>query len=62
MESKVCPNGYLALLQKLVINGIKVPGTIQCLMMLSDGTKAKEIEDQVKTLDIVEIVERSFVG
>ena len=30
--------------------------------MLSDGTRAKEIEDQVKTLDIVEIVERSLVG
>ena len=31
-----------------------------CLTMLSDGTKAKEVEDQVKTLDIVEIVERSL--
>lgn len=33
-----------------------------CLTMLSDGTKAKEVEDQVKTLDIVEIIERSLVG
>ena len=33
-----------------------------CLTMLSDGTKAKEMEEQVKTLDIVEIVERSLVG
>ncbi|ADU32346.1 heterodisulfide reductase-related iron-sulfur binding cluster [Evansella cellulosilytica] len=31
-----------------------------CLTMLSDGTKAKEAEDDVKTLDIVEIVERSL--
>ncbi|MBB6446789.1 (Fe-S)-binding protein [Bacillus benzoevorans] len=31
-----------------------------CLTMLSDGTKAKEVEEQVKTLDIVEIVERSL--
>ena len=31
-----------------------------CLTMLSDGTKAKEVESQVKTLDIVEIVERSL--
>ena len=31
-----------------------------CLTMLSDGTKAKEVEDQVKTLDIVEIVESSL--
>ncbi|WP_126424895.1 (Fe-S)-binding protein [Brevibacillus marinus] len=33
-----------------------------CLTMLSDGTKAKDAEDRVKTLDIVEIVERSLVG
>ncbi len=31
-----------------------------CLTMLSDGTKAKEAEEQVKTLDIAEIVERSL--
>ena len=31
-----------------------------CLTMLSDGTKAKEVESQVKTLDIVEIVEKSL--
>ncbi len=33
-----------------------------CLTMMSDGTKAKDVEDRVKTLDIVEIVERSLVG
>lgn len=33
-----------------------------CLTMLSDGTKAKEVEEQVKTLDIAEIVERSLVS
>ncbi|SDL95336.1 (Fe-S)-binding protein [Bacillus sp. OK048] len=31
-----------------------------CLTMLSDGTKAKEVEEQVKTMDIAEIVERSI--
>lgn len=31
-----------------------------CLTMLTDGTKAKEAEDQVKTMDIAEIVERSL--
>ena len=31
-----------------------------CLTMLSDGTKAKEVEDTVATMDIVEIVERSI--
>ncbi|NOU89344.1 4Fe-4S dicluster domain-containing protein [Paenibacillus sp. LMG 31460] len=31
-----------------------------CLTMMSDGTKAKEVENQVKTLDIAEIVERSL--
>jgi Fe-S oxidoreductase len=32
-----------------------------CLTMLSDGVKAKEAEDQVKTLDIAEIVEMAIV-
>jgi Fe-S oxidoreductase len=31
-----------------------------CLTMMSDGTKAKEVEEQVKTLDIVEILEKSL--
>ncbi|MDN4524752.1 (Fe-S)-binding protein [Fictibacillus fluitans] len=31
-----------------------------CLTMLSDGTKAKEVEDKVQTLDVVEILERSL--
>lgn len=30
-----------------------------CLTMLSDGTKAKEVEEQVQTLDIAEIIEKS---
>ncbi len=32
-----------------------------CLTMMSDGTKAKEVEEDVSTLDIVEILERSIV-
>ncbi|MBU8878009.1 (Fe-S)-binding protein [Bacillus sp. FJAT-29790] len=32
-----------------------------CLTMMSDGTKAKEVEDRVKTMDIAEIVEKSLV-
>ena len=28
-----------------------------CLTMLSDGTKAKEVEDQVKTMDVAEVLE-----
>lgn len=31
-----------------------------CLTMLSDGTKAKEVEDTVQTLDVVEILEKSL--
>ncbi|KON98522.1 (Fe-S)-binding protein [Aneurinibacillus migulanus] len=31
-----------------------------CLTMLSDGTKAKEVEEKVQTLDMVEILERSL--
>ncbi|WP_035446148.1 (Fe-S)-binding protein [Bacillus sp. UNC41MFS5] len=30
-----------------------------CLTMLSDGTKAKEVEERVQTLDIAEILEKS---
>ncbi len=32
-----------------------------CLTMLSDGTKAKEMEEQIQTLDIAEILEKSIV-
>ena len=35
-------------------------GCPYCLTMLSDGTKAKEVEDQVQTLDVAEILERSI--
>ncbi len=31
-----------------------------CLTMLSDGTKAKGVEEEVKTLDIAEIIEKSL--
>ncbi|MCP1358313.1 hypothetical protein, partial [Aneurinibacillus migulanus] len=31
-----------------------------CLTMLSDGTKAEEVEEKVQTLDMVEILERSL--
>jgi Fe-S oxidoreductase len=37
-------------------------GCPYCLTMLSDGTKAKEVEDQVQTLDVVEILEKSLFG
>ncbi|ARK29896.1 (Fe-S)-binding protein [Halalkalibacter krulwichiae] len=36
-------------------------GCPYCLTMVSDGTKAKEVEEQVKALDLVEILERSIV-
>lgn len=32
-----------------------------CLTMMSDGTKAKEVEEDVKTMDVAEILERSIV-
>jgi Fe-S oxidoreductase len=37
-------------------------GCPYCLTMLSDGTKAKEVEEQIGTFDIAEILERSVVG
>jgi Fe-S oxidoreductase len=36
-------------------------GCPYCLTMISDGTKAKEVDDKVQTLDVVEILERSLV-
>jgi Fe-S oxidoreductase/nitrate reductase gamma subunit len=37
-------------------------GCPYCLTMLTDGTKAKEIEDTVKTYDIAELLEKSIFG
>lgn len=37
-------------------------GCPYCLTMLIDGTKAKELENQIQTLDISEILERSVLG
>ncbi|MFD3446715.1 (Fe-S)-binding protein [Microbacteriaceae bacterium 4G12] len=37
-------------------------GCPYCLTMISDGTKAKEVDEQVQTLDVTEILERSVVG
>lgn len=31
-----------------------------CLTMMSDGTKAKEVDEEVQTFDVVELVERSI--
>ncbi|GAE26857.1 Fe-S oxidoreductase [Halalkalibacter wakoensis JCM 9140] len=36
-------------------------GCPYCLTMLSDGTKAKEVEEEVETLDVVEILEKSLI-
>lgn len=32
-----------------------------CLTMMSDGTKAKEVDEEVQTMDVAEILERSLV-
>lgn len=37
-------------------------GCPYCLTMLQDGTKAKEVEDQVGTFDIAELLERAVFG
>lgn len=36
-------------------------GCPYCLTMLSDGTKAKEVDESVSTLDIVEILEKTII-
>ncbi|MGH1297412.1 heterodisulfide reductase-related iron-sulfur binding cluster [Bacillus pretiosus] len=37
-------------------------GCPYCLTMISDGTKAKEVEEKAQTLDVTEILERSVIG
>lgn len=37
-------------------------GCPYCLTMLSDGTKAKEVEESVDTLDVAELLEKSVFG
>ncbi|MDG5471145.1 (Fe-S)-binding protein [Jeotgalibacillus sp. ET6] len=37
-------------------------GCPYCLTMLSDGTKAKEVEEEVGTYDVAELLERSIIG
>ena len=49
--------------QALEVNpGIISSGCPFCLTMLSDGTKAIEVEDEVGTYDIAELLERSIFG
>ncbi|WP_338450655.1 (Fe-S)-binding protein [Niallia oryzisoli] len=36
-------------------------GCPYCLTMIGDGTKAKEVEEEVQTLDVVEILEKSVM-
>lgn len=49
--------------QALSVNpSIISSGCPYCLTMLSDGTKAKEVEESVDTLDVAELLEKSVFG
>ena len=49
--------------QALAVNPTMISsGCPYCLTMLSDGTKAKEVEETVGTYDIAELLERSVLG
>lgn len=49
--------------QALEVNpSIISSGCPYCLTMLSDGTKAKEVEDDIGTYDVAELLERSVCG
>ncbi|MCP8967972.1 (Fe-S)-binding protein [Ectobacillus ponti] len=37
-------------------------GCPYCLTMLSDGTKAKEVDESIQTLDVAELLERAVIG
>jgi Fe-S oxidoreductase len=49
--------------QALAVNpSVISSGCPYCLTMITDGTKAKEVEEQVKTYDVAELLELSVVG
>ncbi|HEY9576046.1 MAG TPA: heterodisulfide reductase-related iron-sulfur binding cluster, partial [Pseudobacillus sp.] len=49
--------------QALAVNpSVISSGCPYCLTMLSDGTKAKEVEENVSTYDIAELLEKSVLG
>jgi len=49
--------------QALAVNPTVISsGCPYCLTILSDGTKAKEVEEAVKTYDVAEILEKAIVG
>jgi Fe-S oxidoreductase/nitrate reductase gamma subunit len=49
--------------QALAVNPTVISsGCPYCLTMLSDGTKAKEVEDQIKTYDVAELLEKAVCG
>jgi Fe-S oxidoreductase len=49
--------------QALAVNpSVISSGCPYCLTMLSDGTKAKEVEEQISTYDVAEILEKSVLG
>lgn len=49
--------------QALAVNpSVISSGCPYCLTMLSDGTKAKEVEEKVHTYDVAELLEKSIYG
>ena len=49
--------------QAIAVNPTMISsGCPYCLTMLSDGTKAKEVEETIGTYDIAELLERSVLG
>ena len=49
--------------QALAVNPTVISsGCPYCLTMLSDGTKAKEVEENVKTYDVAELLEKAILG
>ena len=49
--------------QALAVNpSVISSGCPYCLTMLSDGTKAKEVEETVKTYDVAELLEKAVCG
>ncbi len=49
--------------QALAVNPTVISsGCPFCLTMLTDGTKAKEVEEDVKTYDVAELLEKAVIG
>ncbi|MBS4161754.1 hypothetical protein GWP49_32315, partial [Klebsiella pneumoniae] len=64
MEEETGTRIKVARTEQALLTGPSVisSGCPYCLTMLGDGTKAKELDDQIGTYDVSELLERAVFG